>query len=864
MKNNKYLFLILLSAAACTKHKPQSTLLSELEKKALLGPQVVTREVAASGQELCLKDTFTTDRLKAEVLELEKKYTGAKVTGTWKHLNLEDLPIPQANFLKRFGNMLGDHTNPDAFDYSGCKDVPCVFNTIYGKPNNQAGYVHYLWYLRMGHLLGASNKVYGALAANSPGKYNGKTFPVSAYLYRDKEIFGYWRLMKMLKAPHTTLTNLKEISRVPQGESFDFEYEERRAGKGSGGEACGLAYSNGYIIMQDLCLGLWETGDGGSFYDSVLHELTHQVDYHQGATKGEAYRSDDQDYLDLSKFYLQEYKDAAGATKRQWAHRPGIKLVTSYAGTSPAENFAETLSHFRTQGTVAKTMITAEHWNFTSNNYYFGKNFEKGYLINGWLTQEEPLISQLMFKAVGECSNTTKATASTYFKKTDFEIVVGPSMLNCLGSKMAELSKDVRIKVKGQELEGCQILTQYNVEEEWNPKIKPVLVKAANKYLKELQSDKQYFARVQKFIDAIDNRDMANEAFLSCTDKSNEEACYAEAVLRIAREDLEKLNLPEAQNIHLSELYLSSHPIADTRSYLTDYYRAFVSSNLEKIEQDADDLYGRCLSQPLNDDVPPSGKQFSIGDGYMVSSIYNCINSDFPSTAKLVVRNLAVGDKKVSHPKEEVMLYEQVVPELKKSLEKIYLEKRDIEIKEIAEYIKADEGKLKQTVNSNFSWITDVLSTEKITRDCRKEALDKVSFELRYKTRGEAFGALADQACGGVTDSPQYKKWLEDSKSDFEQKSVSGLERSILEIAVTTANKCLAQYPTDTNVNRLKFKKDRDACLIDAWPGIEAEALKKYESDPIVKKFNIDLTAAKTQLDLSRRRLQLRVIKEHF
>ena len=861
MKNNKFLFLVLLASVGCSKSKDYPTLFSQLEKKSVIDEQVVAREVAAAPVEQCLKDRFTVDMLKAEVKELEKKFSsGTKVTGKWKHLNLADLPIPQANFLSKYGNQLGDLNNPDAYDYSHCSDVPCVFNTIYEKPDNQAGYVHYLWYLRMGHLLGASNKVHGATSQTKPGVYNGKNFAVSAYLYRDREIFAYWRLMKMLKAPHTELGDLKEIFRVPQGEYFDSDKNKSPTGS----HTCGLAYSTGYVIMQDLCMTVDSNWEGGSFYDSVLHELTHQVDYHQGRKKGEAYRSDDQDYLDVSKFYLKEYKDAKGETVRQWDHKPGIKLVTSYAGTSPAENFAETIANYRVEGTLTKSMVTDEHYTYTGKNYFFSKDFEKKNMINGWLLSEGPLLNQLIFKAVGECSNSSKVTASTYFKKTDFDIVVLPSMLNCLGSKIPDISRDVRIKLKANEMEGCQILTEYNIRTEWEPALKPAIVKIANKYLKELQTDKAYFARVQKFIDNIPKRDMANEAFLSCLDKATEDQCYKESVTKLALANLETLNLPESQTQDLAELYLNGHPIEDTRAYLLSYYKSFVLSHGEQIEQDASDMYAKCLSAPLNDDVPPSGRHFSIGDGYMVSSIYNCINTDFPETAKLIVRNLAVGEMKVQHPKEEVILYEQVVPELKKSLEMIYNKKRAAEAKEVAAFIASDEGKIRNSVVNDFSWVKDVLSTEKIQKDCRKQALDSISFELKYQTRGDAFGALADTACNSITESSQYTKWLDDSKSDFAAKSVSGLEKTIVEIATAKAATCLTQFPVDTNLNRIKFKKEREACLVDAWPSIEASALKEFEKDPIVVKFHVDVEAVKSQLEGNRRRLQIRVIKENF
>lgn len=865
MKNNKYLLLVLLATVGCSKSKDYPTLLSELEKRSTSDEQFVRREVAADPAELCMKDKFSTDSLKAEVREIEKKFkSGTKVTGKWKHLNLEDLPIPQANFLKRFGNSLGDMNNPDAFDYSGCQDVPCIFNTIYGKPNNPAGYVHYLWYLRMGHLLGASNKVNGALAPATPGLYNEKTFPVSAYLYREKEIYAFWRMMKILKAPHTTLTDLNEIHRVPQGESFDTEMVKRKNGNASFGEVCGRAFSNGFIVLQDLCLGVSSDWDSGDFYSLVLHEISHHVDFHQGRSKGEAYRSDDQDYLDLSKFQLNEYKDETGKTIRQWQHKPGIKLVSSYAGTSPAENFADTLALFRVDGTTTKSSISTEHWDFTSKNYYFDKNFEKKYLINGWLESEGSLLSQLVFKAVGECSASTKPTASTYFKKTDFSVVVLPSMVNCLGTKAVDISRQMRIKIKGSDLDGCKVLTDYNIKSDWEPALKPAITQLANKYLKELQADKEYFARAQKFIDNISKRDFANEAFLGCLDKETEESCYEESVLRLARANLAQLSLPETQAQDLAELYFDAHPLSDTKAYLTGYYRSFVSSHLEQIQQDAGELYAKCEAMPLNDDAPPSGKHFSIVDGYMVSSIYNCLNSHFPDTAKLIVRGLAVGEMTVQHPKEEVIMYEQVVPELKKSLETIYLKKKEAEVKALATYIANDQGKIRKSIISDFKWVRDVLKDENVVKECRKSALALIDFPLSYQTKGAAFGALADASCSGIAESPEYKKWLDDSKSEFANRSVSGLESKIIELAQLKAKSCLVQFPVDTSLNRIKFKKDREACLISEWTVIEGEALKQFESDPMVVKFKIDVAAVKTQLDLNRRRLQIRMIKENF
>ncbi len=253
-----------------------------------------------------------------------------------------------------------------------------------------------------------------------------------------------------------------------------------------------------------------------------------------------------------------------------------------------------------------------------------------------------------------------------------------------------------------------------------------------------------------------------------------------------------------------------------------------------------------------------------MNDGYIVSSIYNCLNSDFVNVSNDIVTNLAVGDIKVQHPKEEVMINEQVIPELQKSLLSLYVEKQETENNAVLEYIENDQGELRKKMLSDFVWVKDVLNTNSLYNDCRKLALSKIDFPLKYELRSTVFDGLVANACRDIHLAPEYNTWLEESKSVFADKSVSGLEKRIVELANTKAKTCVVQYPIDTNLNRIKFKTEREACLLGEWPKIENTALKEFEQDPLVIKFKVDVTAVRSQLEVNRRRLQLRVIKDNF
>ena len=855
MKKNSLLILVILFIIGCSNPKDHSTFISQLEKASLDG-QPVDRDLANIDADVCMKSTFSISAVKAEIQDLERKYkAGTKVKGKWKHLNLEDLPIPQANFLATFGKRLGDLNNLDAIDYSLCKDLPCVINKIYGKEDYIAGYVHYLWYLKMGNYLTAHNTVYGGSYREIiPGTYNDKIFKVADYLWNEDELYAFWRLVHMIKAPHTNLTALTEIQRVPRGESYGF----------MSSLTCGLAWSHGIVSLQDGCLGTGTDTYPGTFYESVLHELTHQVDYHEGSKLGKSYRSTQKDYLDISKFFLKEFKDEKGVTVRQWEHLPEIKLVSGYAGTSPAENFAETIAYFRVDGGQTKKNITQEHWDFTSKNYFSDKSFQKTDLMKEWIAKHTSSISQLAFKAVGTCSKSGQGFASTYFTKTDFMTPLLPSLINCLGAKAVEISKEIQSKIKVNEPDGCRLLQSYSVPTDWEPGFKVQISSLMNKYLKELALDKEYFAKVQAFYEEIPNRTMANNAFLSCAEIESEDGCYGQEVIRAALEKIAPLNLPASHAQDLAELYLTNHPIADTKEYLIGYYRTFVSSHKAQINLIASEAWDKCAALPVSDEASPKGKDFSVGDGYMASSLFNCLNTNFNETAALIVQSLAVGDIKVKHPREEQMLNVEVVPELQKSLVAIYNAKKEVESKTIASYVEKDQGELRKKMLGDFVWVKDVLNTDGLKKDCKKLALVKIDFGPIYQMKSQVFEGLLEDTCKDIHTAPQYNTWLEESKSVFADKSIAGLEKRIVELAQTKAQACLAQYPISTSLSRIKFKAEREACLLGDWSKIEASAIQEFESDPLVIKFKVDITAVKSQLEVNRRRLQLRVIKEKF
>nr|MBA2404775.1 hypothetical protein [Bdellovibrionales bacterium] len=65
-------------------------------------------------------------------------------------------------------------------------------------------------------------------------------------------------------------------------------------------------------------------------------------------------------------------------------------------------------------------------------------------------------------------------------------------------------------------------------------------------------------------------------------------------------------------------------------------------------------------------------------------------------------------------------------------------------------------------------------------------------------------------------------------------------------------------------LNRMRFKKQREICLVDNWFSLEADAIKQAKRDPRVIRVDLSFDNISTKIAMERRRLQLKVMKKHF
>lgn len=853
-KSNIWLLVFMLFVGACTEKKPKALISKIVANR--MSVNFNERSIAANPEGRCFKNLFKIDKIKNEIKELERNYiSGQPVRGQWRHLDFASLSVPAATFLSLYGNEIGDLRDPKAIDYSGCDTIPCIFNKIYGKEDYIAGYVHYLWFLKFGNMLSADNKVPGQ-SSNLAGVYNNKSYSIENYLFSEDELYGIWRLSHMLKAPFTKLSYLKEIQRVPRGEIFEGENMTR---------VCGLSSSAGWIILNDGCLTISSLSDFGYLYQAVLHEIAHQVDFHEGRGTKRFYRSHKQDYLDVSGMFMEEFVDDDGSLKRKWALKEDVKLPSHYGGIAPQENFAEALSLFRVEGESTKNKINEEHFVFVSNNYYHHEKYDHNSLIENWLEKYRPQTTQKVFQTIINCSNDAQMNNSKYFAASDFDNFILPSTLSCLAEMGERISTDIKSITSSNEPEGCKLHENKTSQKFWDESVKSHLLEIFSKYLSEIEKDKNYLIKVKQFQDNLADKRMAFDAFVNCFEESNESSCYEKELKSIFSLINKNLNLPEFEFDELLNLYLKMNPFLEIKDEVEKSYRNLVDSKFDSINQRTIKVWDTCVSRDQSDNADHQSGPFTLSSGYMISSLYNCLNQSLPDAMMGIVRNFSVNDEQITNAKEELIIVRSLKPKVIRILLGLYERERKIELEHSKTYISLDHGKLREKLESDFSWIKNPANSDAVLSDCKKAGLRLINYDPLYHLKKDLFTDFIEtQVCFNISMSDSFNRWIDSQKDVMEDKFFIEILNKVTEAGKNRADECMGIYPMNTTINKIRYRLKRESCLVDEWPKFEAQITKEFLMDPLAIKFKIDESKIKLKLLKVRRKLQLAVMKEMY
>lgn len=694
--------------------------LTSLSYRQAEGPPLITykkeikkeRSLASEESSQCMRDLFTTQTLKGEVKELETLMDTNRLIGRWKHLDLSELPTSAAVFLTKFGDKLGDKTTSESIDASSCQDIPCLFNTLYGTPDGIAGYVHYLWFLRTGIYLAADNVVPDQ-QIQTPGIYNGKSHPLVSYLLDDDELYGFWRLSKLLKAPYSTLTYLKEIQRVPRGEAME--------GQNSG--TCGLAHSDGWITVSDSCLTVYPRSDGGYLFPAVIHELSHQLDYEEGRRlNDDFYRSHMSDYRQMTGFEMMEYLDSNGLNIRKWLLKPDSRLVSDYAKTSPQESFAELLAYYVVDGDEVKAKVDQAALNFAAG-YFQGKNFEVQNQADGWATQAGILKTNDVLKAMVSCSSP-----------------------ECLDQSLSLLTREELGRIRSLEPDGCRVLTNPLIAQTLPGKIRDALNETTAKLKFSGSENPEIKQKLLDNFDLVLNPEDAYTSYFICHGQNTE--CYPSEVASRKGPKLDEYG--EAKGALLA-LYLETYRFERVQDEVISFYKSLLSSREGVMKIKADELWESCKQIPPSDSTPPTGNDYVVRDGYMVSSFYYCLNLGFNSGVNATLDAVKLREFTPKNREERSFVIHLLKPKFTETLDYKLQNGRKYELRYREAFITQRGTWLYNQMRSNRYWVPRGRRTQsELELACKQAAIKLIGGNIFFHLKKELYEDLLKKTCQGI------------------------------------------------------------------------------------------------------------------
>lgn len=856
-------FLLLLSCSG-EKKSPKSLALMWQQKSSWQSDELARSVASVNGTSMCLQSNFNVPALKAEIANYEKTFSNKSSTaGVWRHLELSMLPFPQAQFLRQFGDKIGDLQYKDSINYSGCGDLPCIFNRIYKRGDDYiGGYVHYLWYLKFGSYLAADNSIPSYdYSPDRVGTYGGRSWPLSAYLFNDAELYGLWRVTHLLKEPYTTMTLFRELQRLPRGASFE----------NASPLTCGIASSIGNVFVSDGCLKIDNlNNDDGFLYIGVVHEMTHILDYHEARTRyvGKTYRSFEPDYTNVAGFYREEYTDANGKLVYQWKVRPGAKAIREYATASPAESFADTLAYFRQSGNETKSKIAHEHFSWVSRNYFANETYDTAGNRSRLIKQHGSVASRGLLGKVVDCSKNSKPYHSDYFSMRDFsDAQVAPWMLRCLGHEAQEIAAMITARVKIYEPDGCGLLTRTE-KRFWDQELKEYLKSQFAVYVNEMAKDPKYLEKIGNLDNIIGSRQYANEAIYACYQGSSLKdmsSCYQEKISLIISEIGVSLRLPEDQSMELVRVYGETHPYSVVVSDLFSSFKGILDQNTEMIESETQHFWQMCVDAPADDTYRPRGKYFSPVRGYAISSIVNCINDGFPSLITQITRSLELEGQKVTHSKEEEILIEFLQPRISDLIADLHLKATAEEKVELAGIAKQYYDGIRQDLLGDFSWITTLNNQNTLLMSCRDYGLKKIDYLPRFHVKREVFGnMLSSEVCRDILQDPTFIKFIESSKSRIEAEVYSRIDKIFNTAAEERALHCKTLIPWKWERTRATVRIPRQACLTMGWKDVEETVVNELMRSSDLKKLKLTTEELKAEISSRAPRIRAVVEEKHF
>lgn len=778
----------------------------------------------------CKGELFTVEELRREAAHYEALLEGeAKPTGNWRHLQLSELPLAQARFLQALGNRVGDLTNPASLDVSGCRDVPCIVNAVYGPGASVEGWAVYVWWLKMGSILNLTNSIYVftptlPIQWSTPGSYDGVAYPVASYLFSRDELYAFWRLTHMLPTVFKTITKLKMISRVPRGAPRIVGYEPN---------TCGLASSVGYITLKDGCLELGDserthTKDRGAFYHLVVHEMVHMLDNKFNTRPEEVYYSLQDEWKTMGQWRLTETNTPAGVVRTWISGLPESAFVTGYARGNPIEHFAEVGAYYRYNGEATERAGTPEIYRKMKTMVYENDEFTPA----GWIAYlrrpAEEALAPLVLQATHQCyeGNETYPGPGA-LSALELPVTIDENKRRCLYVSRTQLLARGLADLRISSVDACSYLRRPEREQQLSRELHDWITQQMGQHVRRVLEDEQYFQILGEFYQTISQGLVPAQMITDCYGETDERRCYEgrvnEYITEVVPADHARVTELRAD---LARRFLDTYPFDRVRADMIKTFQDYLATQSTVLIAGAVELWEECANVAISNEVAPRSGRFSVGTGWMNSAQYNCLNATVEESLAATIARMRFEGDTLDSEQERRILGDLAAAIYLGEIRRLYLEAKALELGTLTE-ARGSEAALSAYLVGDFSWLR-AFDTD-FRRQCLARALSVIPSELRYHSQAEREGLVAP-SCARVAGSAElqnHRRAHPELSTDFHTRAyLTEVERLSRE-RVTV---CERAHPYRGLISRVRNRGRRSDCFREGWSEINQRLLSQSQT----------------------------------
>jgi hypothetical protein len=597
----------------------------------------------AESQPRCFADRFQDSLILQDVQKMEASYSNGK-SDHFQHgeLAFEQLPQATIDALKVDFWLDTESTKTKSWiavdsKQKNCKDLSCFIDSLYVKPANE-GLLNYWYYLKTGYVLAASKNFTWHDEIGRVPTISIEGVPLEDLLYDRNELKAFWFAANLLPKSMLHMPSLSVIHRYPRGklpESWK---------NGTCAWASGYAHG-GEVLVSDPCLTVNTTNvfdQSQFFYQATTHEFGHRLARWNYSKQGEpAVQLDEApEFLALSGWIRDSLPQPNGNYKYHWNDNGSLKgWQSSYARTSPAEDFADAVGLYRNSPNRLNVLAPAKY-QFIKNRVFDHVGYTVPELKTQYTTAVKEALIEKLDQWIEPCvTGKTIALASSKAEQNlanlaKVNLPIDSKVKTCIQRQIASATQDELNLLRYNEPEACIIMSNFDAEIASGAVTEAV--PELNEYMKSSEALTDLIVGVQDYRSAILREFDSRALVLACWQQADPRECYS---LKI---DAEYSRLYQKFKILLSSAKGDVSDIERKRfmvgnSYdrifaeVTSFYQGLFSPFSGSIRTRADQLFTECLTVAPRANTDVLLTPFTAGAAYVAPAIMQCLNEKISS-----------------------------------------------------------------------------------------------------------------------------------------------------------------------------------------------------------------------------------------